>query len=194
MYKPIFYFFLLIVGTSIISCSYDYSPKPRAYFRIEMPEREYQYFNKDYPYKFEHPVYSNVDVYIADSAWINVDFPQFNAKIHLTYHQIDDNVTPYIEQTRSLAYKHTVKADAINEREYYDKKRRVFGILYDIKGNAASQINFFLTDSTENFFRGALYFNNKPNKDSIAPVVEFLKEDIYRLMETFEWEHTDTIQ
>jgi len=175
------------LSTCLIACSYDYSPKPRAYFRIALPEHQYQKFDTEFPYKFEHPVYSKVAVYIADSAWINVDFPQFNAKIHITYHKVEGGIDRYIEQTRNLAYKHSIKADAINEREYYSPERRVFGILYDIKGNAASQVNFFLTDSTTNFFRGALYFNNKPNKDSIAPVVEFLKEDIFKLMETFHW-------
>ncbi len=181
----------IIILTVIIfgsfSCGKSYSPKPNGYFRIDFPEKKYIKYNNDYPYKFEIPDYSIVEDYNKDSAWINIFYPKNKAKIHLTYKQINNNVSSYLEDTRNFVYKHTIKADAISETPYLNYKSNVYGILYDIKGNAASAINFFVTDSSTHFLRGALYFNTRPNKDSLAPVISFIRDDIVHLMETLEW-------
>ncbi len=172
-------------------CGNTYSPKPRGYFRIDFPEKEYVEYKSNYPYYFSYPKYGKVNVYMDDSCWVNINFPRFRATIHITYHKMKADLNEYVEQSRNLVYKHTIKADAISEIEYYNKENRTFGVLYDIKGNAASSVNFFLTDSTKHFFRGALYFNVTPNKDSLAPVIDFLKEDITKLIETFHWNETE---
>jgi gliding motility-associated lipoprotein GldD len=100
---------------------------------------------------------------------------------------VDHNLFQYTEDSRALAYKHTIKADAINETVYTNPGHRVYGILYDIKGNAASSLQFYLTDSVRHFLRGSLYFNVEPNKDSLAPVIAYFREDIVHLIESFEW-------
>jgi gliding motility-associated lipoprotein GldD len=92
-----------------------------------------------------------------------------------------------LEDSRELAYKHTIKAESINEKIFLKPGRNVYGMLYEIEGNTASSVQFYLTDSTKHFLRGALYFNIQPNKDSLAPVINFVKEDIKILMETFKW-------
>ena len=92
-----------------------------------------------------------------------------------------------MEDTRKIVYKHSVRADGIGEKAYDHKEKNVHGILYDLKGNTASSVQFVLTDSSRNFFRGALYFNNIPNKDSIAPMSDYIREDIIHIMESFEW-------
>jgi len=173
-----------------IGCQRNYTPKPRGYFRISLPEKEYQSFDTTFPYKFDYPTYAKIandSSNNAEAYWVNLEFPQFNGKVHMSYKTIHNNLFELLEDSRSLAYKHTIKADAINEKLFFDETKNVFGILYNIEGDAASSVQFFATDSTQHFLRGSLYFNSIPNKDSLAPVVTFVGEDIIRLMESLEW-------
>jgi gliding motility-associated lipoprotein GldD len=174
----------------LCGCS-EYIPKPRGYFRIDLPEKTYEIFNETgYPYSFE---YANIAKVVPkrsdrlDSFWIDIVYPQFNARIYGSYKKIDGNFREVSEDARTFVYKHTIKADAITEQPYVYDERKIYGILYELKGNTASGIQFILTDSTSHFFRGALYFNASPNKDSIAPVSAFIREDIIRMVESFEW-------
>ena len=181
---------ILMAGMAI-SCS-ESVPKPRGYFRIELPEKEYATYEQDnFPCRFEYA--KNVSVVGVkgiekDSAWMDVVYPKFNAKIYCTYRTLNGNFQQLSEDSRRLVYKpHTVKADAITEQVYENDEHAVYGILYELKGNTASNIQFVMSDSTKHFLRGALYFNENPNKDSIAPVVEYIREDIIRMVETLEW-------
>lgn len=184
--------FLFVV--LLMSCSTDYTPKPRGYFKIELPEKSYQSYQSDCPYSFDYPVYAQV---LQDSAsnakpcWLDVSYPQFNGRIHLSYQTISSKkiFNELIEDARTFAFKHTVKATAIDEAviSYPDKK--VYGIYYSIDGNTASSVQFFLTDSTHNYLRGALYFNEQPRLDSIQPVLNFIKKDIDVMIKTFKWKN-----
>ncbi|MBN1251688.1 MAG: gliding motility lipoprotein GldD [Bacteroidales bacterium] len=181
---------IIILLFVFLSCSSSYTPKPRGYFRISFPEKEYVKFNNQGPYSFEIPKYSFVQIdssQFTEKWWINIILPTMKGKIHISYKTVNDNLNKYLEDSRELAYKHTVKAEAINEEIFVNNKNNVFGVLYEIKGNVASSYQFYVTDSTKHFLRGALYFNVYPNKDSLAPVLKFVKEDIINLMETFEW-------
>ncbi len=183
-----FALFMILFG--IMACQHHYTPKPRGYLNIEFPEKIYTRFDSICPYTFEHPVYSRVlpdTDFNSEPCWVNIDFPDFDGKIHISYKEIDGNLYKYIEDSRALAYKHTIKADAIMETVYSDSQAHVYGILYEIKGNAASSLQFYLTDSTRNFLRGSLYFNAQPNKDSLAPVIAYFREDIIHLIESFRW-------
>lgn len=185
----ILFFFLLLIPF-VFSCSQDYVPKPMGYFRIDLPEKKYQTFQDECPFTFEYPVYAQVkksDLPNAEPYWYNVEFPQFNAKVHLSYKAIKANQNDIFEECRTLAYKHAIKADAIDELPYDDSANKVYGMLYEIKGNAASSIQFYASDSTRHFIRGALYFAVRPNKDSLAPVIDFIEEDIVKLIETLRW-------
>jgi gliding motility-associated lipoprotein GldD len=136
------------------------------------------------------PTYTQVKRNVSPNTepyWINLIYPNYNGIIHFSYKEVKDNLAEVLEDSRKLAYKHSIKADAIGEKLFISPEKKVYGILYDIKGDAASSIQFFLTDSARHFIRGSLYFNNIPNKDSLAPVVNFVKEDIIHLMETFKW-------
>ena len=184
----------LVLLTIFSACKENYSAKPRAYFRIDLPEREYVTLEGDYPYRFDIPAYARIESYkgaLADSDttryWINIGFPQFRCRIHITYKQVLNNLPKLIEDAHTFAFKHSIKADAINQKEFSNTDSHVYGILFDIKGNTASSVQFYLTDSTRHFLRGALYFDNEPNKDSIAPVNDFLRQDIERLIETLTW-------
>ena len=180
-----------IVGLITLSgCKRNYTPKPRGYFRIDLPEKNYTHFDTTFPYTFDYPVYTKVTedkTKAAEKYWINIEYPGLNGKIHISYKDINNNIEQILEDTRKLAYKHTIKADAINERMFIKPEKNVFGILYEIEGNAASSVQFFLTDSTDHYLRGALYFNVAPNKDSLAPILNFVKEDIIRMIESLEW-------
>ncbi len=174
----------------IFSCNDQYTPKPRAYFRITFPKHSYEQLNGNYPYNFDVPTYAKIEAdknADAEPYWINIDYPAYKGKLHISYKKVNHNLDQILEDTRRLAYKHSIKADAIAEKLFTDPGKNVYGIMYDIKGDAASSIQFFVTDSVRNFLRGSLYFNAVPNKDSLAPVVNFVKTDIIHLMETFEW-------
>lgn len=188
------YLFIGLVFFIIISlfmgCDGEYFPKPRGYYRIDFPQHEYQRYDSVCPYSFDYPIYSVVvDDTSADAepCWFNIEFNKMNAKIYMSYKTGKDNINGYIEDSYNMVYKHTIKADAINERVFADSIKKVYGVLYEIKGNAASSLQFFVTDSIQHFLRGALYFNSVPNKDSLKPVIEFIKPDIIRLIESVEW-------
>jgi gliding motility-associated lipoprotein GldD len=172
------------------SCGGDNIPKPKGYFRIDLPKKEYNTFSSDCPFTFSYPAYSTVVPYkgsINEKCWYNVEFPKFKGTIHLSYYPIDNNLAKHIEDSRALAYKHSVKASSIDENVLSSGKSNVHGLLYEITGNAASSVQFYLTDSTHHFIRGALYFNASPNFDSISPVQEFVRMDIDTLLSSFRW-------
>lgn len=181
-------FVTIILFLSISACKNEnYTPKPRGYFEIKLPVKAYKQYEKNNFYSFEYPEYSFIQENTSEKDWINMVFSQNKATIYLTYITVENNIYDLFSDARDLAYKHTIKADAIKELSFSNDTANVHGVLYDIKGNVASNIQFFVTDSTKHFLRGSLYFNVRPNKDSLAPVIDFIKEDIIHLMETTQW-------
>ncbi|MBL7111471.1 MAG: gliding motility lipoprotein GldD [Bacteroidales bacterium] len=190
--KNQFRWIILIAVVILPLCKSEFTPKPMGYMRITLPDKIYTTFDTTYPYSFEYPVYGEIQPdkgANSEPYWINIAFPEFDGKIHISYKQVKDNLDEYLEDSRTLAYKHTIKADAIIETAISDSVRKVYGLVYEIKGNAASSAQFHLTDSNRHFLRGSLYFNVQPNADSLGPVIEFFKQDIKHLMETFEWKY-----
>lgn len=194
---------LIIVLTGIIiflpSCKQTYTPKPRGYFRIDLPEKDYVHFDEGLAFCFDYPDYATIERYTGRfetnpdaENWLNIDFPNFSAHIHLTYKTIRNDLGKLIEDAHNFAYKHTIKADAINQIRFGHPQKSVFGVKFEIKGNTASNLQFYCTDSVNNFLRGALYFDTEPNKDSLAPVVQFLGEDLDKLIESLEWQNSKT--
>lgn len=189
-------FFAIILAVS--GCGEKYTPKPRGFFRIGFPEKKYVALDSHFNYQFEIPQYARVtpDYQNPDKPqWINVEFPENKAEVHLSYYTLkgDSNgnrelLAGLMEETRELAYKHSVKANAIEEQVFINPDEEVFGTVYQIEGNAASPMQFFLTDSTKHFLRGALYIRATPDIDSLKPVIEFLKRDIVHLIETTQWD------
>ena len=190
-------YLLLSAGAAISllfsSCGGDddtIAPKPRGYYRIDFPEKKYVLFDSACPFTFEIPAYSNVEPdrnARAEPCWINLNFPKFQGTLHLSYKPVNNNIQSYLEDTYTLASKHQIKASGIEEQLVSKDSDKVYGLIYQIKGNAASSVQFFLTDSVNHFIRGALYFNAVPNTDSIAPVVEFIEKDIEHMITTFRW-------
>jgi gliding motility-associated lipoprotein GldD len=178
------------------ACSSDYSPKPTGYFNIEMEKPVYSTFS-DYP-QFEFSLSAQVKVpklpsdksemNVPGEEWFNLIYPSLNAQIYCSYIPVEkNNLVQISEESRKFVYLHVIKADAIHELSFENPEQKVYGLIYEVKGNVASPLQFVLTDSVNSFFRGALYFNNIPNQDSIAPVLEYIKEDIYVLIDSFRW-------
>ncbi|RZL37879.1 MAG: gliding motility lipoprotein GldD [Pedobacter sp.] len=185
--------FMLLLGLAACQNN-DYSPKPRGYFRIIYPEKKYQKFQSSAPFSFEYPIYAKMEAdkgKNAEKDWYNLHFTQFNGFLHLTYYDVANKAAydEMVEDARKLAFKHTIKASAIDQKLINYPDHKVYGIYYAIEGNTASSVQFFLTDSTKHYFRGALYFNERPQYDSIEPVVKFIKKDIDRMISTFKWKN-----
>ncbi|MCP4309935.1 MAG: gliding motility lipoprotein GldD [Bacteroidetes bacterium] len=185
------FFTLLVLGAATVSCDRSFTPKPAGYVRIETPEKEYRLYDNQPFSSFEIPVYANISVdrRRGESGWINLVVPQVNGTIHLSYKPVSGNLGEYITDCRTLAYKHTVKADGIEETPFIHREDKRFGMVYDLSGDVASAVQFFITDSTTHFLRGSLYFNCPPNRDSLKPVIDFMRDDIMHLIETTEWKY-----
>ena len=185
---------LLIV--CLISCNEDYVQKPRGYYRIDLPKKGYKQFNEPgFPYSFEYPQYGTVirdSLFFEEKAenpyWINIDFPQFGGRIHISYKRVGQNrFDSLVSDAYTLSYKqHTYRASAI-QPEPFTTPSGIEGVFFTLKGNAATSSQFFVTDSVNHFLRGALYFSATPNEDSLAPVNAFLKADLQHLINTLRW-------
>jgi gliding motility-associated lipoprotein GldD len=195
--------FSILIILALISSSYSCRevavPKPKGHFRIDLPKRQYVLFNDqkvrniNMPFSFEYPAYGHLSFQSenkSEPGWFNIEFPAYRAKIYLTYININVNndFENLMEQTYTMNVKnHITKADAINEQQFNNEENKVYGILYDLKGNTASSVQFYVTDSVRHYLRGSLYFSAEPNADSLAPVIAFFREDIIHLIETLKW-------
>lgn len=185
--------FWLCSTTLFISCNNDYTPKPRGYFRIALPDRKYTLLDSVFPYKFEYPSYAHITndpLSPQERNWMNIEMPVFRGRIHISYKPIANktDLTKYTEDARALALKHMAKASGIEQIAISNPVHRVYGLVYQIKGlGAASPYQFYLTDSIKHFIRGSLYFDVIPNNDSLAPVIDFVQKDIQHLIETTRW-------
>jgi len=170
-----------------------YSPKPRGFFKINFPEKNYRMYDSVCPYSFEIPVYANMsqDKHMgAEPCWLNLNFPQFKATVHLSYKSVTDtNLNRFLEDSRDFAIRHQIKATGLEETVVIRDSANVYGLVYDISGNTASSVQFYLTDSTKHFLRGALYFNTVPNIDSLKIVIDFIRKDILHLVQTCKWKN-----
>jgi gliding motility-associated lipoprotein GldD len=184
-------FFLLII--LCVSCRSEPTPKPRAFLRLDYPQPKYDKVVSNLPFSFEKNELANdvTDIKVArdeKSISIDVTYPSLKGTIYLTYKQVtEETLQPYLIDAQNITQKHTQKADAITEQPYMDKINRIYGMFYEIGGNAASQSQFYVTDSISHFVTGSLYFFAKPNYDSILPAAQYLKRDIQHLMETIKW-------
>lgn len=186
-------FFILSLIVLFAACRGEAVPKPRGYFRVTLPEHSYSPFASECDIAMDVPNYAKIEIFkdkiSEDSCWFNIQIPRFKATIYCTYFKVNGNLESLIGDSYAFAAKHEMKATALKRTLIHDQENKLNGIIYDIEGEAASQAQFFLTDSTTHFFRGSLYFNNKPNPDSIAPVLEFVRKDIDHMVRSVRWEY-----
>ena len=166
-------------------------PKPKGYFRIDLPEKDYVKVDTLQRYAFEAPSYAlltNDPFAPEEKNWVNVEMPNFKASIHLTHKEVKGNLGEYLEDVHTMLTKHLQKANGMNDSLIINPDRKVYGMMIEMDGKGvATPLQFYLTDSTDNFVRGALYFNFVPNNDSMQPVIEYIRQDIDRMIGTFEW-------
>jgi len=175
----------ILISLIFVSCNTNILPKPKAYLSLEYPKKEYTKLSLERPYSFE--VLKNTTLVDDKNNWLKINYPNLKASIDITYRPVENNLNELLAEAEKLVFKHAVKAEQIIPKDFVNPERRVFGSLYEITGNAASHLQFHVTDSTNNFIKGSLYFYVKPNYDSILPAVSYIKEDILRLIETLEW-------
>lgn len=194
--KVIVAFCLWLIVYGLAACNSDFVQRERGYYKIDFPQKKYQLFNRDnFPYTFEYPVYGNIlqdslffDEKAENPYWINVDFPQFEGRLHLSYKEVGRyQFDSLVNDAFTLSYKqHTSRASAIQSNPFATPNG-VTGVYFTLKGNAATANQFFATDSVKHFLRGALYFNAPPNEDSLRPVNAFLRQDMEHLINTLRW-------
>ncbi|MFA7137807.1 MAG: hypothetical protein WC151_04755 [Bacteroidales bacterium] len=185
-------FILLVSILLFTACKETPVPRPRAYFRIDLPESQFVPFDAGYPYTFQYPAYGQTKIKSPEDSlnfWVDIAFPTFHGALHISYKAIYNNLGIFIEDAFEMVSKHIPKSSGINERHYQYPENNVYGNGFFIKGpEAASPYQFYVTDSTAHFLRGALYFQTLPNNDSLAPVIEFLQKDIETLISTIQWQ------
>jgi len=194
--KNQFLFFVFCFSFFIfLYCNSPYIPKPTGYFKIDFPAKQYILFNEPgFPYSFEYPTYGKI---VRDTSffgdppenpwWINIEYPQFNGRVYISYKIIGKyKLDKLLNDAFNLTNKQSVKASYIND-SLINTPNNAHGMFFRVSGNVATANQFFLTDSTKNFLRGALYFDTTPNQDSLKPVNDFLVQDLMHLINTFRW-------
>ncbi len=185
--------FLLLIVICCISCRNDPVPKPKAFLRLEYPAHKYVQIQQDLPFTFEKNIFakdvSNIKISNDQKSYsLDISYPSLKGTIYITYKEIiNKNLEPYLIDAQNITQKHSQRADEIVEQPYLNFENKVFGMFYEVGGNAASQSQFYVTDSINHFLTGSLYFYAKPNYDSILPAADYLKKDIQHIMETIRW-------
>lgn len=178
--------FLLVIALLLFSCKEDVLPKPKAQLRLEYQNPSYKLTKSDCAYQFEYS--SEAIAKTNQECWMNIEYPKLNATINLTYRPIEKNLKELFIEAEKLTFNHVIKADGISPPlPYSNSAKKIYGAIYKVTGNAASPIQFHITDSIKNFITGAVYFNIRPNYDSIIPAIDYLHNDIVHLVESLEW-------
>ena len=175
-------FFLSI---SAVSCGDETVPKPKAYLRLDYPEATYKLYDGSCPYNFG----MNSLAGIKDKGGCNltIEYPKMKATVYLTYKPVNGNLEALLRDAQKLTYEHVIKADEIQEQPFINSEKKVYGMFYQVGGNAATNAQFYVTDSTRHFLTGSMYFYAKPNFDSVLPAASYIKDDMRNIMETLKW-------
>jgi len=184
----------LVVMLALSACEQTYLPKPKAYNRIDLPEHAYQALPDTFPYNFYYSEYAELSRDSFPKAgryFINLTYPDFDAMIQITYKDLkksENDIGKLLNDAFELTMKHNVRAYSIEETLMTLPSGQVAS-LADIAGEVPSQFQFFTTDTTKHFFRGALYFNTAEKNDSLQPIIDFIKQDAIEMLNTLKWKY-----
>jgi gliding motility-associated lipoprotein GldD len=185
---------LIFCSALTLSCKENYTPKPHGYLKISVPaDHHYLSAPEGLPFTLDYSSYASWEVLKVsqksrkNTQWYNITYPKYNAKIHLSYIPIFNNLDSLLEESHKFVFEHTVRADAIDETSFHKPEKDMHGVLFDLQGNSASNMEFLATDSTHHFLRGALYFEITPNVDSLSPIIDYIKTDIIYMINSLEW-------
>ena len=183
--KTILLVTLIFIALTVLSCKKETLPKPSSLLRLDYPEANYAQFESQCPFTFE----MNADAIIKGEkeCGFTISYPKMKATIYLTYKPVNGNINKLLRDAQKLTYEHVIKADDILEQPFLNPQQKVFGMFYQVDGNAATNSQFYATDSTKHFVTGSVYFYAKPNFDSIMPAASYIKNDMQRLLETLKW-------
>lgn len=183
MIKKVIFIFVSLI---LISCGKEVTPKPSGELRLEYPKAQYQKFDSNCTYTFEYSDFAKI--YDAKKpCWFYLNYPKMKAKIFVTYYPVNNDFDDHVRESEKMVYEHTKKASSIDTKSFEYPERRVFGNFYELKGQSASNLQFYATDSTKHFVTAYLYFDSRPKPDSLAPAVAYIKKDLMHLLDTFEW-------
>jgi gliding motility-associated lipoprotein GldD len=178
--------FFMVLGLLLFSsCKDDVFPKPASHLRLDYPIAKYVDFEDDCPFSFE--MNSSAIIKGEKDCGFTISYPKMKATIYLTYKPVNSNINVLLRDAQKLTYEHVIKADDILEQPYLNPSKKVYGMFYRVDGNAATNSQFYVTDSTKHFVTGSVYFYAKPNFDSIMPAASYVRNDMQRLMETLKW-------
>lgn len=185
MLKKTIWITVILLSLTVISCKDDVLPKPAAFLRLDYPMAKYVNFENTCPFSFQ----MNEDAQIKGEkeCGFAITYPKMKATIYLTYKPVNGNIEKLLKDAQKLTYEHVIKADDILEQPYLNPDKKVYGMFYQVDGNAATNSQFYVTDSTKHFITGSVYFYAKPNFDSVMPAASYIKNDMQRLMETLKW-------
>lgn len=179
-------FLFTLPGFLLFSCSPEAQPKPTGELRLEYPEAKYQKFMSPCDFGFEFSEFSRINE-AKNPCWYYIDYPEMKAKVFLTYFPIKNDFALHVRESEKMVYEHTIKATSIDTKSFSFPERNVYGNFYELKGQSASNLQFFITDSLRHYVTANLYFNTRPKPDSLAPAVDYIKNDMLHLIETFHW-------
>ncbi|AYN05340.1 gliding motility lipoprotein GldD [Flavobacterium sp. 140616W15] len=176
---------IFIITLTVVSCKNDVVPKPASYLRLDYAEAKYVNFENQCPFAFE----INADAVIKGEkdCGFMISYPKMKATIYLTYKPVNNDINKLLKDAQKLTYEHVIKADDILEQPYLNPDKKAYGMFYQVDGNAATNSQFYITDSIKHFVTGSVYFYAKPNFDSIMPAASYIKNDMQHLMETIKW-------
>ena len=176
---------IITIFLALVSCKNEVVPKPSSYLRLDYPVAEYDHFENDCQYSFD--INSNAIITEKGACNFEISYPKMKATIYLTYKPVNNNINLLLRDAQKLTYEHVIKADDILEQPYLNTTNKVYGMFYQVDGNAATNTQFYVTDSVKNFVTGSVYFYTKPNFDSIMPAASYIKNDVQNLMESLRW-------
>ena len=181
LYKLLLVFFSFL----LCSCGDESVPKPNCQLSLEYPEATYDKLASKCNFDFEVNTLSKIS--LKEDCALEVNYPKMKATLYITYKPVNNNIEKLLRDAQKLTYEHVIKADDILEQPFLNFDNKVYGMFYEVGGNAATNVQFYVTDSTKNFITGSLYFYAKPNFDSILPAADYIKADVRKIMETMDW-------
>jgi len=185
MTNKIIGFLTVVLLLSFTGCKDDVLPKPASQLRLDYPEAQYAAFSNHCPVAFD--INEEATIKEDKNCGFSIHYPKMKATIYLTYKTVNGDINKLLRDAQKLTYEHVIKADDILEQPYINPEKKVYGMFYQVSGNAATNAQFYATDSIKHFVTGSVYFYAKPNFDSIMPAADYIKNDMQRLMETIQW-------